>query len=229
MRWRAERSRSSRSSLLLLKGKADPVAAYRVVRVIEGAAAFERRDDAPFVGRRQELAAVRAAFDGAIAERALPACHGARAAGHRQVAARQRAHRRRSPSARRSSPAAAFPTARASPTGRSRRSFARAMPRTSSRRACGRGSEEIFWSVRKAFERRARERPLGARRRGHPLGRADAPRPARAPRRTGRAMRRSFSSASRGPSCGRPAGVGAAARSRDGHARAAVGGPSPTR
>ena len=48
---------------LPLKGKTDPVAAYRMVRVLEGAPAFERRLDAPLVGRREELARVRGSFD----------------------------------------------------------------------------------------------------------------------------------------------------------------------
>jgi class 3 adenylate cyclase len=48
---------------LPLKGKTDPVAAYRLIRVLEGAPAFARRLDAPLVGRREELARVRGAFD----------------------------------------------------------------------------------------------------------------------------------------------------------------------
>ena len=54
---------------LELKGKADAVAAHRLLRVVEGAPAFERRLDSPLVGRRDELARVRTAFDGALAER----------------------------------------------------------------------------------------------------------------------------------------------------------------
>jgi class 3 adenylate cyclase/tetratricopeptide (TPR) repeat protein len=54
---------------LSLKGKADVVAAHRLLQVIEGALAFERRLDAPLVGRREELAAVRGAFDRAVSER----------------------------------------------------------------------------------------------------------------------------------------------------------------
>jgi class 3 adenylate cyclase len=55
-----------------LKGKSEAVPAHRLVRVLEGAPAFERRLDAPLVGRRQEVARVRAAFDEALADRA---CH----------------------------------------------------------------------------------------------------------------------------------------------------------
>ncbi len=52
------------------KGKPEPVPAHRLLRVVEGAPAFERRLDAPLVGRREELARVRSAFDAALAERA---------------------------------------------------------------------------------------------------------------------------------------------------------------
>jgi hypothetical protein len=45
------------------------VAAYRLVRVVEGAPAFGRRLDAPLVGRRAELALVRSAFEQAVSAR----------------------------------------------------------------------------------------------------------------------------------------------------------------
>ncbi len=51
------------------KGKPEPVPAFRLLQIVEGAPAFERRLDAPFVGRQGELARVRAAFDEALAER----------------------------------------------------------------------------------------------------------------------------------------------------------------
>jgi class 3 adenylate cyclase/tetratricopeptide (TPR) repeat protein len=51
------------------KGKVDLVHAYRLLRVIEGAPAFHRRLDAPLVGRREELAHMRAAFDRAVSDR----------------------------------------------------------------------------------------------------------------------------------------------------------------
>src|SRR5207248_3361636 len=41
---------------LALKGKSEPVAAWRLLDVIAGAPAYTRRTDAPFVGRRAELA-----------------------------------------------------------------------------------------------------------------------------------------------------------------------------
>jgi class 3 adenylate cyclase/tetratricopeptide (TPR) repeat protein len=53
---------------LELKGKADPVAAYRLVSV-HGAEGYARRHDAPMVGRAQELARLSEAFERAATER----------------------------------------------------------------------------------------------------------------------------------------------------------------
>ena len=55
---------------LTLKGKSDPVVAWNVLAVIEGAAAYARRLDAPLVGREQELRMLRSVFDDAVVERA---------------------------------------------------------------------------------------------------------------------------------------------------------------
>ena len=52
---------------LELKGKADPLEAWRLVEVLPGVPAFTRRIDAPFVGRKEELARLLAAFDEARA------------------------------------------------------------------------------------------------------------------------------------------------------------------
>jgi class 3 adenylate cyclase/tetratricopeptide (TPR) repeat protein len=54
---------------LSLKGKAEGVAAWRLVGVLEGAPPFARRFDSPLVGRADELAAMRSAFDQALAQR----------------------------------------------------------------------------------------------------------------------------------------------------------------
>ena len=69
---------------LELKGKAEAVVAHRLRRVVEGAPAFERRLDAPLVGRRGELARVRTAFDEAAGRPNLSPRHGVRATWHRQ-------------------------------------------------------------------------------------------------------------------------------------------------
>jgi class 3 adenylate cyclase len=52
---------------LELKGKAEPVEAFRLVRVLPTASAFGRRDDAPLVGRRTELSALHDAYRRAAA------------------------------------------------------------------------------------------------------------------------------------------------------------------
>ena len=54
---------------LALKGKKERVAAYRLLRVLEGAPAFERRLDAPLVGRQDQLRRLQRTFDEAVSER----------------------------------------------------------------------------------------------------------------------------------------------------------------
>ncbi len=53
---------------LTLKGKAEPVPAYRLTGVGDRAEGFERRSDAPMVGREAEMAELRDVFAGAVAE-----------------------------------------------------------------------------------------------------------------------------------------------------------------
>ena len=52
-----------------LKGKSEPVPAFRLVEVADPGAAVEPRLDSPLVGRERELALLREAFDGTVAER----------------------------------------------------------------------------------------------------------------------------------------------------------------
>jgi tetratricopeptide (TPR) repeat protein len=54
------------------KGKTDALNAYRLVAVHEGAPAFSRRFDAPFVGRERELGHLEQAYERAVRDRA---CH----------------------------------------------------------------------------------------------------------------------------------------------------------
>ena len=54
---------------LSLKGKSQPVRAWRLLGVLAGAPAFARRLDAPMVGRERELDRLRAAFDEVAQER----------------------------------------------------------------------------------------------------------------------------------------------------------------
>ena len=55
---------------LTLKGKAEPVPAYRLVGLTDAGEAIQRRQDAPMVGRDAEMGALAAMFDRAVAERA---------------------------------------------------------------------------------------------------------------------------------------------------------------
>jgi predicted ATPase len=54
---------------LELKGKSEPVPAFRLVEVTDGPAEGARRLDAPLIGRERELALMREAFDRAVAGR----------------------------------------------------------------------------------------------------------------------------------------------------------------
>jgi len=54
---------------LALKGIADPVPAWRLLGVVEGAPPFPRRLDTPMVGRQEELNALRAELEAAISNR----------------------------------------------------------------------------------------------------------------------------------------------------------------
>ena len=53
-----------------LKGKADPVPAFRLVEVTPGAAGFSRHLDAPMVGRERELTLLRSAFERTVTDQA---------------------------------------------------------------------------------------------------------------------------------------------------------------
>ena len=145
---------------LELKGKAEPLPAYRLLRVVEGAPAFDRRLDAPLVGRREELARVRAAFDEAVSERRcrLVTVTGAPGIGKSRLA--------REVAAALEAEAAVF-AGHCLPYGEGitywplREIFASAGAEEELEAALGSGApEEILWEVRKAFERRAREQPL---------------------------------------------------------------------
>jgi predicted ATPase len=54
---------------MALKGKAHVVRPYRLLELIEGAPALERRFDAPFVGREKELGRLVASFERSVTER----------------------------------------------------------------------------------------------------------------------------------------------------------------
>ncbi len=54
---------------LEVKGKSEPLAAFRLVQVTAGVAGVARRLDSPMVGRERELARLRQAFEAAVADR----------------------------------------------------------------------------------------------------------------------------------------------------------------
>jgi class 3 adenylate cyclase/tetratricopeptide (TPR) repeat protein len=54
---------------LVVKGKSDPVAAFRLTGLVEGAEFIPRRLDSPLVGRANELAQLQRAYDHAVSER----------------------------------------------------------------------------------------------------------------------------------------------------------------
>ena len=51
------------------KGKSEPVAAFRLIELVEGAEFIPRRLDSPMVGRENELAQLQRAYDHAVSER----------------------------------------------------------------------------------------------------------------------------------------------------------------
>ena len=145
---------------LVVKGKTEPLTAYRLLSLVEGAPAFERRLDAPLVGRREELARVRAAFDEAVSTRScrLVTVLGPPGIGKSRLASEVSAALAGDAAVL---TAAACPTERASRTWPLVEIFREAGAERELEAALSVDApEDVFWSVRKALEQRARERPL---------------------------------------------------------------------
>src|SRR3990170_3963384 len=145
---------------LSLKGKTDAVAAYSLLHIVERGATFEMRLDASFVGRRKELARVRRAFDRAVSERrsVLVTVLGPPGIGKSRFARELAADLRGE---------ALVLSGHCLPYGEGitywplREIFAAAGAEDKLDAALEAGApEEIFWAVRKAVERRARQSPL---------------------------------------------------------------------
>jgi predicted ATPase/class 3 adenylate cyclase len=145
---------------LSLKGKAEHVEAYRLVQVFEGAPAYERRLDAPLVGRREELARMRGAFNRAVSERC---CHLVTVLGPPGIGKSRLAREL----AVMLGDEATVLSGRCLPYGEGITYW----PLVEIFREAGAedeldaalsavAAEDVFWAVRKALERRARERPL---------------------------------------------------------------------
>lgn len=144
---------------LLLKGKADAVAAYRLLGIADSPSS-EGGGDVPLVGRRDELARTRRIFDEAVSARrcGLVTVFGPPGIGKsrfgREVAADLSAE-------------AIVLTGRCLPYGEGitywplREIFAAAGGESELDAALAQGgAEEIFWAVRKALEARAHEQPF---------------------------------------------------------------------
>nr|MBA2461821.1 AAA family ATPase [Actinomycetota bacterium] len=145
---------------LSVRGKAALLPAHRLLRVVEGAPAFERRLDAPLVGRREELARMRSAFDEAVSERR---CRLVTLLGPPGIGKSRLARELESALAGE----AAVLSGRCLAYGEGVtywpiiEIFRQAGGEDELAGALSAGApEEIFWSVRKAFEQRARQRPL---------------------------------------------------------------------
>jgi class 3 adenylate cyclase/tetratricopeptide (TPR) repeat protein len=145
---------------LALKGKAEPVNAYRLLAIAEGVPLLQRHLDAPLVGRREELARVRSAFDDAVNTRRcrLLTVLGPPGIGKSRLA--------RELSAVVDGQATVL-TGRCLPYGEGItywpivEIFHEAGAEDELEAALSAASpEEVFWSVRKALEQRARERSL---------------------------------------------------------------------
>jgi class 3 adenylate cyclase/tetratricopeptide (TPR) repeat protein/uncharacterized protein (DUF433 family) len=145
---------------LSLKGKADLVHGYRLLQVVEGAPAFDRRLDAPLVGRSDELGAIRASFERTVTERR---CRLVTVLGPPGIGKSRLARELASMLADDASVLFGrclsygegityWPLVEIFREGGAEDELAAALSEIS--------PEDISWSVRKALERRARDRPL---------------------------------------------------------------------
>jgi class 3 adenylate cyclase/tetratricopeptide (TPR) repeat protein len=151
---------AEKTAPLVLKGKGESVSAYRLLGIIEGASLLERHLDAPLVGRDKELARVRSAFDEAVSTRR---CRMLTVLGPPGIGKSRLA---RELSAVVDGEATVL-TGRCLPYGEGItywpivEIFHEAGAEDELEVALSAASpEEVFWSVRKALEQRARERSL---------------------------------------------------------------------
>ncbi|MGH3051491.1 MAG: adenylate/guanylate cyclase domain-containing protein, partial [Gaiellaceae bacterium] len=146
---------------LTLKGKAEAVAPYRLLEVVEGAPALARRFDTPFVGRQEELARLLGCFDRSVGEETplLVTVIGAAGIGKTRIAAELIAE---------IGERAAVLQGRCLSYGEGITFWPlQEILRGLTERPTGapepeqaRGTEETFWAYRKLFEALAKERPL---------------------------------------------------------------------
>ena len=192
---------------LELKGKAEPVRAWRLLGVVEGAPPFPRRLDTPMVGREDELAALETELDAADRERRCrlativgPAGIGKSRLGNEVFSAtRGRATTLVGRCLEYGEGITYWPlrgivlSATGSLTQEGIAQFlegaedadriANTLAGAVGSEEAPPGGEETFWAVRRFLEHMARERPIILGDRRAPVGRADVPRPPRVPRR----------------------------------------------
>jgi class 3 adenylate cyclase/tetratricopeptide (TPR) repeat protein len=146
---------------LTLKGKAGPVAPYRLLEVVEGAPAVASRFDTPFVGRQVELARLLRCFDRSVEEKTplLVTVLGAAGLGKTRLAAEliaeigERATVLEGRCLSYGEGITFWPLQQILRGLRERQAGAPEPERA-------RGTEETFWAYRKLFEALAKERPL---------------------------------------------------------------------
>jgi class 3 adenylate cyclase/predicted ATPase len=145
---------------IVLKGKAQALAAYRLLGVSAGAGGFARRLDTPLVGRAEELARLRHAFDEAVLSRhcrlvsviGQPGIGKSRLAREFAVAVAEAATVLSGRCLSYGEGITYWPLVEIFRNAGAEQELDRAL-------AAG-ASEEIFWSVRKSLERHARQRPV---------------------------------------------------------------------
>jgi class 3 adenylate cyclase len=167
---------------LVLKGKADPVRAYRLVDLSDDTPAFARRLDAPMVGREDELAQLGQVFARTARE---GRCHLFTVLGPAGVGKSRLVRELVTQVGNEAQvlSGAACRTARGSPTGRSSRSSGRPVPKIGSRRHSKQPRPRKRFSPSGAFSKRSHASGLWFAFSTTCTGRSDLPRPRRARRR----------------------------------------------